>query len=196
MDFSLENKLQTKRENVTVDFLRFIASNNYSFNIEGRKRRLGDNISFDLEMLPYNWMRFESDAILNRRKKIFTSANFDLKASGEKVSWGGGYRYERKSSSQFTGEILFSLLEGWSFKIYERMQFKGNNLLKEQNYSISRDLHCWILDINYSVLRERGETIWFALRLKAFPEMSIDYGQDYHEPKPASQGYPGGKASD
>lgn len=189
MDFSLENKLQTKRENVTVDFLRFIASNNYAFNIEGRKRRLGDNISFDLEMLPYNWMRFESDAIFNRREKIFTSANFDLKANGEKISWGGGYRYERDSSSQMTGEILFNLLKGWSFKVYERLQFKGDDLVKEQNYVISRDLHCWILDIQYNVLRERGETVWIALRLKAFPEMAVEYDQNYHNPKPGSQGY-------
>lgn len=196
MDFSLENKLQTKRKNKTVDFLRFIASNNYSFNIEARKRRLGDNITFDLEMLPYDWMSFESDAKLDRRKRYFTFANFDLRASGKDVSFGGGYRYERKSSSQMTGEILFNLINGWSFRVYQRLQFKGNSLVKEQDYSISKVLHCWILDIKYNVVRERGETIWFALRLKAFPEMAIDYSQIYHEPKPLSQGYLGGKSSD
>ena len=211
LSFSLENKLQTKRQDRaiegsaassaspqpprTVDFLRFVASSNYSFNIEGRKRRLSDSISFDLEMLPYDWMRFESDASFDRRKRHFTFANFDLKASGKDVSWGGGYRYERKSSSQMTGEILFNLIKGWSFKVYQRLQFKGNSLLKEQDYSLSKDLHCWILDIKYNVVRERGETIWFALRLKAFPEMSIDYGQIYHEPKPGSQAYPGGKSA-
>ena len=189
MDFSLENKLQTKRKNKTVDFLRFIANNNYSFNIEGRRRSLGDNITFDLEMLPYDWMSFESDAKFDRRKRHFTFANFDLKASGKDISFGGGYRYERKSSSQMTGEILFNLIKGWSFKVYQRLQFKGNSLVKEQDYSLSKELHCWILDIKYNVLRERGETIWLALRLKAFPEMSIDYGQIYHEPKPGSQGY-------
>lgn len=211
LSFSLENKLQTKRQDMpadgpdastaglqplkTVDFMRFVASSNYSFNIEGRKKRLSDTITFDLEMLPNDWMRFESDATLDRRKRYFTFANFDLKASGKKVSFGGGYRYERKSSSQMTGEILFDLIKGWSFKVYQRLQFKGNSLVKEQDYSLSKELHCWILDIKYNVLRDRGETIWFALRLKAFPEMSIDYGQTYHEPKPGSQGYPGGKSS-
>ncbi|MEK7578373.1 MAG: LPS assembly protein LptD, partial [Patescibacteria group bacterium] len=196
LGLSLENKLQTKRMNKTVDFLRFIAGTDYFFNVEGRKRKWSDNIIFDLEMLPYDWMRFESDATLDRKKSRFTFANFDLKASGKDVSFGGGYRYERKSSSQMTGEIMFNLIKGWSFKVYERFQFIGNSLVKEQNYVISKELHCWILDINYNVLRERGETIWFALRLKAFPEMSIDYNQIYHEPKPGSQGYPGGKSSD
>lgn len=195
LSFSLENKLQTKRQNKTVDFLRFLTSSDYSFNIEGRKRRLSDSISFDLEMLPYDWMRFESDAKFDRRKRHFTFANFDLRASGKDISFGGGYRYERKSSSQMTGEILFNLIKGWSFRVYQRLQFKGNSLVKEQDYSISKELHCWILDIKYNVLRERGETIWFALRLKAFPEMSIDYGQMYHDPKTLSQGYPGGKSS-
>src|SRR3989338_3705230 len=196
IDMFLENKLQTKRRNKTVEFLRLLTSNNYYFNIEGRNRRWNHNVTFDLEALPYNWLRFESDANLDRKKKYFTSANFDLKASGKTVSWGGGYRYERKSSSQMTGEILFDLIKGWSFKVYQRLQFKGNSLVKEQNYVVSKELHCWILDVNYNVLRERGETIWLVLRLKAFPEMSIDYNQNYHDPKPLSQGYAEGRSSD
>lgn len=189
MTLSLENKLQTKRMNKTVDFLRLIAGTDYLFNIEGRERKWSDAITFDLEILPYDWMRFESDASFDRQKRNFSSAHFDLHASGEKISWGGGYRYERDSSSQMTGEILFNLLKGWSFKFYERLQFKGDDLVKEQDYVISKDLHCWILDIQYNVLRERGETVWIALRLKAFPEMTIDYNQNYHNPKPGSQGY-------
>lgn len=186
---SLENKLQTKRKNKTVDFLRFIASSDYFFNIEGRKRKWSDNITLDLEMQATDWLRFESDATFNRKKDYFTFANFDLKASGKGVSWGGGYRYERRSSSQMTGEIMFNLIKGWSFKIYERFQFRGNSLVKEQSYAISKDLHCWLLDVNYNVVRERGETIWFTLTLKAFPEFALDYNQYYHDPKPNSQGY-------
>ena len=196
MDFSLENKLQTKRRNKTVDFLRLLASANYLFNTEGTVRHWNPNLIFDLEALPYNWLRYESDAIFNQHRGYFTAANFDLKASGKVVSLGGGYRYEKESSSQMTGEILFNLIKGWSFKIYQRLQFKGSSLLKEQDYCLSKELHCWILDIKYNVLRERGETIWIALRLKAFPGMSVDYGQNYHEPKSNSQGYPGGKSSD
>lgn len=189
MALSLENKLQTKRGLKTVDFLRLIAGTDYLFNIEGRERKWSDAITFDLEMLPNDWMRFESDASFDRQKGNFSSANFDLHASGDKISWGGGYRYERDSSSQFTGEILFNLLKGWSFKAYERLQFKGDDLVKEQDYVISKDLHCWILDIQYNVLRERGETVWITLRLKAFPEMAVEYNQNYHNPKPGSQGY-------
>lgn len=196
IDLSLENKLQTKRRNKTVDFLRFIASTNYFFNTEGTVRHWNPNLNFDLEAQPYAWLRYESDAIFNQHRGFFSAANFDLKASGKVVSLGGGYRYEKESSSQMTGEILFNLIKGWSFKIYQRLQFKGSSLLKEQDYVVSKELHCWVLDIKYNVLREKGETIWIALRLKAFPEMAIDYGQNYHEPKPNSQGYFGGKSSD
>ena len=95
-----------------------------------------------------------------------------------------------------TGEIILDLIKGWSFTVYQRLQFKGNSLVKEQTYKLSKELHCWIFDVNYNVLREKGETIWFALRLKAFPEMAIDYNQNYHEPKALSQNYPEGKSSD
>ena len=208
INMSLENKLQTKRgvnktkdgvkEQVlqTVDFVRFITSTDYKFAIEGRKRQWNHNVTFDLETIPYNWLRFESDANLDRKKGYFTNANFDLKASGKGISWGGGYRYERKSSSQMTGEIILDLIKGWSFTVYQRLQFKGNSLVKEQTYKLSKELHCWILDINYNVLREKGETIWFALRLKAFPEMALDYNNNYNEPKANSQGYAEGKSSD
>lgn len=186
---SLENKLQTKRKNKTVDFLRFITTSDYLFNVEGRKRKWSDNIGLDLEVQATDWLRFESDATFDRKKDYFTFANFDLKASGKGVSWGGGYRYERRSSSQMIGEIMFNLIKGWSFKIYERFQFRGNSLVKEQSYAVSKDLHCWLLDVNYNVVRERGETIWLTLTLKAFPEFALDYNQYYHDPKPNSQGY-------
>ena len=70
IDMSLENKLQTKRRNKTVDFLRLLTSNNYYFNIEGRNRRWNHNVAFDLEAIPYDWLRFETDANLDRKKSI------------------------------------------------------------------------------------------------------------------------------
>ncbi len=194
--FSLENKIQTKREGQTVDFFRFIGSRNYLLNIEGRRHGWNDTSVYDLEMLPYDWLRFESDATYDHILRSMTLANFDIKASGGKIAVGTGYRYERRTSSQVTAEVELNIFKGWSFKVYERLQLRGSSLLKEQNYSVTKDLHCWIFDINYNVLREKGETIWLALRLKAFPELAIDYNQYYHDPKAGSQGYAGGKPSD
>ncbi len=189
MSLSLENKLQTKRKDKTVDFLRFIVSTNYLFNIEGRRRRWDDNITLDLESQLTDTLRLESKDTYSRKERVFTNANFDLWGSAKDITWGTGYRYARKSSSQFTGEVTCNILKGWSFRVYERFQFMGNTLVKEQNYSITKDLHCWLLEVNYNVLRNVGETIWFAISLKAFPEMSLDYNQSYHQPKPGSQGY-------
>ena len=54
-----------------------------------------------------------------------------------------------------TGEIILDLIKGWSFTVYQRLQFKGNSLVKEQTYKLSKELHCWIFDVNYNVLREK-----------------------------------------
>jgi hypothetical protein len=62
--------------------------------------------------------------------------------------------------------------------------------LREQEYTVSRDLHCWVWDITYNVKRGHGESIWFVFRLKAFPELEFEFNQSYHEPKPGSQSNP------
>ncbi|MCM8763121.1 MAG: hypothetical protein NC829_01955, partial [Candidatus Omnitrophica bacterium] len=58
--------------------------------------------------------------------------------------------------------------------------------LQEQEYSLSRDLHCWEFDITYNIRKDHGSTIWFIFRLKAFPEIEFDFNQSYNAPKTAS----------
>jgi hypothetical protein len=62
--------------------------------------------------------------------------------------------------------------------------------MREQQYSISRDLHCWTVDLTYNDKRGYGSTIWLVFRLKAFPENEFGFDQTYHQPKPGSQSNP------
>jgi len=77
MVLSLQNKLQTKRDGTTVDFLTFIVDSTYDFKLEGYGGRFSD-INLDLEMLPSSWIKFESDAAFDLRKRNFRDANFDI----------------------------------------------------------------------------------------------------------------------
>ncbi|HTZ11213.1 MAG TPA: hypothetical protein VMD04_02390, partial [Candidatus Margulisiibacteriota bacterium] len=58
---------------------------------------------------------------------------------------------------------------------------------REQEYTISRDLHCWIMDITFNTKQNEGSTIFFAFRLKAFPEMQFGFNQSYSGPKSGAQ---------
>jgi len=195
----LSNKLQTKRKNVSVDLVDFNITNTYAFKPKtGRGSNLSDFL-FKLKLLPYSWLRIEGDATYkhsgNRSDdnyKRFTNANYDIYFDfGEEKTFGVGQRYQRKGANEITYELQYRLNPKWKFSIYQRrMRGHGpsfNRGLKEQQYTIARDLHCWEVDMAYNGTKGKGSTIWFIFRLKAFPEMEFGFDQSYHAPKSGRQ---------
>ena len=188
----LSNKLQTKRNNKTVDLVDFRMNSAYTFKTKaGRGGNLGD-LLFDLTLLPYSWIRLDADANYSHYNDYFTSANYDLGFSlGKGRSLGIGQRYQRKSTNEINASLNWCLSPKWKFYVYERIFAKGTEVykkgLKEQEYTISRDLHCWEMGITYNVRRDEGESIWLVFRLKAFPEMEFEFNQSYHAPKAGAQ---------
>jgi len=200
----LSNKLQTKRHGSSVDLVDFRITSDYLFKPKTGDKR-GSNFSdvlFKLKVLPYSWMRFEGDATLNRSLSRLESGynrfsdinydfNFDL---AKERSLGIGQRYQRAGGNQITSSFIWRLNPKWKVSIYERYEMGHDptlkNGLREQEYTISRDLHCWSTDISYNVKRGEGVTIWLIFRLKAFPEMEFNFNQSYNAPKSGSQSNP------
>ncbi|MCK9604698.1 MAG: hypothetical protein M0R66_10115, partial [Candidatus Omnitrophica bacterium] len=109
-------------------------------------------------------------------------------------SFGFSQRYNRKGPNEFVADLKWRISPKWRFSIYERFVtgHRDPSLkrgLREQEYVLSRDLHCWIVDLTYNITRDIGESIFIAFRLKAFPEMEFNYNQEYHKPKPGELSY-------
>ncbi|MDP1852644.1 MAG: LPS assembly protein LptD [Candidatus Omnitrophota bacterium] len=194
----LENKLQTKRSGKSVDLVRFIMDTRYDFHLKPQGSRFG-NINFDFEATPYEWMRFEADSEYDKDDRAFKAANFDLVLMGDKENhktegddykyfFGAGYRYQRNNRNQFTGQLVYRLNEDWKFRVYERWERETGGV-REQNYIIYKNLHCWQVEINYNVRRGYGEEIFLVFRIKAFPENGVEFSNGYHAPKEGSQSY-------
>jgi len=187
---SLENKLQTKRENKSVDFLRFIVDTSYIFRYQQEAGGNFSNINYDLEFLPTDWIRIDIDSVYDRGIKKFSTVNFDInfhdKDDSDRWSVGIGKRYSRKNSNQMTMEVGFRPNKKWKFRIYERFYPHVSSWI-EQGYTVTRDLHCWEIEVNYNIRRGWGETLFFIFRIKAFPEMEFDWNKEYHRRKPGSQ---------
>lgn len=197
----LSNKLQTKRSNQSVDLADFIVSNNYAFKPKSGAKR-GSSLSdflFQLKLLPYSWMSINADATyvhsgvrdgLNYNR--FSNVNYDLAFHwGEERTFAVGQRYQLKGGNEFTYDLRWRLSPKWKLSVYERFN-KGHDPtlhrgLREQEYVLSRDLHCWTWDITYNVKRGYGQSAWFTFRLKAFPELEFEYNRSYNERKPGSQ---------
>jgi hypothetical protein len=199
----LSNKLQTKRNGISVDLVDTLVTTNYVFKPNNTADKHGGNLSdilYKMKLLPYSWLRIEADATYNRSTSRsdpsynrFTTANYDLVFDFQKDrSFRIGQRYERGGANQITGSLIWRLNPKWTISIYERFaaghdpnMIRG---LQEQQFGISRDLHCWIMDIGLDTQKGHGVTIWCSFMLKAFPQLELgSRRQSYHDPRSGSQ---------
>jgi hypothetical protein len=201
ISFSLENKLQTKRETnfegelvqETVDLARLLISTDYDYRLPSGSKF--SDINFDFEFTPFNWLTLEFDTSYDHLEDRFQTFNLDIYADqGDKWRGGFGYRYAHNNHSETIVEVSFKPSPLWRIGIYERFMFKGfpNGRkkiydLREQEYRLMHNLHCWTSEIIYNVSRGEGESIYFVLRLNAFPDVPLEFGKSYHRPKPGSQ---------
>lgn len=200
----LSNKLQTKRNGSSIDIANFRIVNNYLFKPKaGEKRGSGlSDFLFEIDLIPYSWLRIIGDATYKHsgatsdaNYKHISNINYDINFDfGQERSFGVGQRYQRKGGNEMVYNLTWRLSPKWKFSVYQRHEI-GHDLslkrgLREQEYVISRDLHCWIMDFTYNIKRGEGETIWFIFKLKAFPELAFEFNRGYHSPKPGSQSNP------
>jgi LPS-assembly protein len=190
----LENKLQTKRDvggtMKTIDLARLLVTTDYLYRVEQGSEFTDINATFELR--PYRWLYFEAETQYDHAKAKIERGNWDVVAhdpgSDTKWSFGLGQRYELDHSSQLTAGLSYKIDQKWKVKAYERFQFMDNEL-KEQEYSIERDLHCWTAELIWNIQKRLGGTIWLVFRLKALPGLPIKASTSYHQPRTSTQNF-------
>ncbi|MDD5253341.1 MAG: hypothetical protein PHW44_05560, partial [Candidatus Omnitrophica bacterium] len=213
---SLSNKIQTKRKGQSVDLVDLLITTDYVLDPKTGDNaiftpRTGENLKdnfsdilFKLKILPYSWMRIESEVTFehsahgledgspNPNYNKFSLANYDLIFDlGKERSFSLGQRYERKGKNEVTFGFNWRLTPKWKFKMYQRYNFKQTSTLdsgsQEQEYTFTRDLHCWELDLTLNKKEDTGTTVYFVFRLKAFPENEFGFDQSVSEQKSGAQ---------
>jgi hypothetical protein len=208
---SLSNKLQTKRKGQSVDFVDLLITTDYVFdpksganqnsilyNPGGKLVSQFSDINLKLKILPYSWLRLESEATYehsdytNANYNRFSLANYNLTFDLSKDrTFSIGQRYERKGYNEITAGLTWRLTPKWKFGIYQRYNLKQTPSLdrgwQEQEYTLTRDLHCWDLDISLNKKEDTGTTIYFTFRLKAFPENEFGFDQQMSQSKSGAQ---------
>jgi len=186
LNFSLENKLQTKRSKVSMDLLRLVIGTNFNLKEEPGKGGF-QQVSADIDFLPVDWVKFYLDANYDTQKEFLTTVNFDMYINGgEKWSLDIGKWWTRKGDDQITTAYNYKFNQKWALRTYTRFDLRSG-ILKEQEYTLRRDLHAWTLDFNFNETRREGNEIWLVFTLKAFPDMVIDFGTSFNKRKLGSQ---------
>ncbi len=197
----LSSKFQTKRNGQNVDLVDSRVSSSYVFKPKAGDK-LGSNLSdllMELTLLPYSWLRFDTDVTYKHTGDRAASAyrkisnvNYDVNFTlPNERSFGLGQRYQRGGSNQITYSLDWKLTPKWNFMLYHRREIGHGPLLKrglaEQEYTLSRDLHCWTVDFTMNFRQSEGDSLWLVFRLKAFPDAQFGIDQSYHQPKSGSQ---------
>jgi lipopolysaccharide assembly outer membrane protein LptD (OstA) len=187
MNFALENKIQVKKDDESIDLLRWRSGIDYKYKQDPGGKGF-DQIKTEVDLRPVDWINFYFDSLYSTRTRKLNTANFDFYINGKEKQWSLalGKRYNRLVDDQITADFSMRLNPKWSFRIYERYDILGASL-KEQEYRLSRDLHEWILDIIVNDNKSNGNTILFVLSLKAFPGDGLEFGSQLHRRAPGSQ---------
>lgn len=148
----IEHKVQTKRmqngSQRAVDLGRFTTQMPYDLEGSGGRGGEWNNLSMDAELLPYPWLRLESDAAVDPHIGKFETINADWVLHPKAESgWGGrrisefvntetgelkdlpwavglGWRYQREKSAQATFEAEFNLGQKWRVGVYQAVDVK------------------------------------------------------------------------
>ena len=198
VNISVVNRLLTKRgvERNVETVARFTTWTDILIKTKGNKSL--DDLNFDLEITPYDWLVIDFDSRYNCKRNSIDMVNTYL-AAEKSDHWriGFSYRFEDDhlagSNSQFTTDSYYRLGPKWKISSYQRFKKNSNEgtfSLEEQNYVLERDLHCWIAELNYQMRETDGlevdqeHRVWLVMRLKAFPELPLKmFSKRYEQPR-------------
>ncbi|NQT33245.1 MAG: LPS assembly protein LptD [Candidatus Omnitrophica bacterium] len=207
VSFSLENKLQTRRQRgdslVVDDLARFIMSADCFYVMEKSWDGLKGhtqlrNFTFDLELRPYSWFWVDGDMEIDAKDESLKSSSVELSIRPwDFLRFDLGYRYEKMlpdNRNQLIMDLNYMINPKWKVGIYERFDVETRKV-EEQQYSITRDLHCWevevVYDIDGSNFLKDEYTFWVVFKIKAFPDLPIGLDRSYERRPPgvSASGY-------
>ena len=187
INFSLENKLQTKRDGKTVELLRAITGVDYRLAEDARGKGF-DHITTNVDFRPSNWLTLYFDSSYDTRAHHLDTANFDLFVNPQN-NWsvGIGKRYNREVDDQITAQFYYKFNPKWRFHAFTRYDIDSNKI-KEQDYILTRDLHAWEMDTRVHDSEGDGLQVLLLFRLKAFPQVgAITASQSFERQRSGSQ---------
>ena len=189
----LENRIQTKRKDSggnlnSVDLATLLISSTYNF--KGTSVTEGDGkfstIDFKLELIPYEWAYLQGTMSVDPKHSWVQQESIDLVTHWkDKWSLAISDRYEHTDitdTSLISLDGTYQINEKWKIRAYERYNASGGSF-EEQEYTLTRDLHCWLAELTYDIGDTGNTGLWLIFKLKAFPQTPIGLKQTYSRPR-------------
>ena len=181
----VRNRLQTRRDDLTVSWLELETFVDVNFNNPFDKTDYS-NVFNKLTFTPVPWATLVIDSQIPLLDKGFTevdtSINFKPSANSV-ITLGHRYLNDNPfflNSSLFTLGGYYRINENWGVGFLE--QYEANtNIVEQQRYSVYRDLTSWVASLG-AIIRNNGGVkeygVLLTFTLKAFPKFGIDLNFD------------------
>ena len=187
--FGIENKLQTKRKGVSVDFFRSLFSVPYRLNDDPAGPGLGD-MTVANEFYANQYVSLHEDMTYSNDLHQLQTVNVSIGLNDQnKWDLNIGQRKATGGEDLFTSQLSYKFNPLWKTVIYEQFESRTGQL-RQQQYSFVRDLHSWEVEfafIDKNHYQDSGSEIWFIFRIKAFPSVAVNGGSSFATAKAGSQ---------
>lgn len=188
----IESKLQTKRNDQSVDLFRSLLSTPYRFSDDPAGEGFGD-VTLTNEAYPNQYVTLHNELTYGNDTHRLKGGSVDLYLKDNKRwEFDISHRYTCDSATPLTNlittQLSYTFNPKWRTVVYDRWDAHEKYLL-EQQYSFIRDLHSWEVEFAYSRKShydDSGDEVWIIFRLKAFPSTSLRTSSGLNKSKPGS----------
>ena len=183
--FGVRNRLQTRRDDLTVSWLELETYMDVNFD-NSYDRTPYSNLFNKIRFTPLPWASLVVSSQVPAFDKGFTEVNTSLvfqPVANLQVS--ASHRYLNsdpffKNSSLFVLGGYYRVDDNWGFGVQEQYEATTRSL-EEQRYSVYRDLTTWVASLG-AVIRDNGTKteygVLLTFTLKAFPKFGFDLNFD------------------
>jgi lipopolysaccharide export system protein LptA len=185
----VRNRLQTRRDNTTINWLDMDTYVDVDFDnpFSQFPGSLYSNVFNKLRLSPVPWLSLSVDSQLPILDRGFTEVNtyidwtvnqnLELRV-GHRYLWSNPF-FTNSSDVIFTG--YFRLNENWAFSIYEDYE-AATGVFNEQTYTIHRDLSSWTaavgLDRKNDGAGKQSLELFVTFTLKELPHFGIPFKEN------------------
>ncbi len=180
--FTLKNLLQVDSPRKSWTFLDLDLSAGYV--LDSREAGEGFNdVTVDATLKTYKFLYFRTLTTYSVEDgRLDESSNDLILKFYNNISFSIGYHYKYQTNETLVSQVSTGWFKKWKLSYYNRYDLSENNFTYHQ-FKISRDLHCWLMDLVISVDDERNISFFVAFKLKAFPKVGFNFETSYHGPQ-------------
>lgn len=178
--FGLRQKLQTRRDEQTWDLVELEGWTDWRVEREDGEDEFND-VFGTMRVRPTRWLWLDLFTRYNLEADRFQEWNTAVRVSrGDQWAAGLANRYLRDDSNLIIADVAVRLTRRWVFQVYQRVDMHDGEW-ESQDYVLRQETHDWYIHYGFrhrsQRLRDDEFAVYFAVTLKAFPNVGISINQ-------------------